>query len=212
MRKTKKLFDGIESLLEREKKALIIFPVIVLLVGSITHELFHILVLKIYNCPFSTNFQIIGWDFQFVIQPLCELDKVQAINVLSAGIVGNIFLGLIAFFISSVYRIKENFLTSFYFDTIALGFVFTSGFYFFRETGDIMAILQILEIEISRVWIIAVGLIIMIFSTIQFWIEFRSIEEDYNLLHFLKEYKKQLTCSIRRNQNKGTKPRYQRKR
>ena len=112
-------------------------------------------------------------------------------------------MGIIFFMLSSLVRLKGNFIKSFYFSIIALGFLFASGFYFFRETGDVANILKIVEIEVRQIWLTCIGFLIIGLSTIEFWIKFSSIEEEYKLLYSLREYKL-------KTQNSGTNPRYQR--
>ncbi|MCD6367782.1 MAG: hypothetical protein J7L45_01715 [Candidatus Aenigmarchaeota archaeon] len=189
------LRDGIDELMREERKALIIFPVTVLIIATITHEIFHMIVLNIYHCPFTSSIQIIPFDFIYMINTSCDVTKLQAVNILAAGLVGNLLLGVILAMISSLIRLKGYFLKSFYISTASLGFFFSTGFYLLGAKGDAVNITKILGLNVDFLWIAITGIFIIVLSTIEFWIEFNSMSKEYELLHMLKEEERELKIS-----------------
>lgn len=183
------------SLFRKEGKALILFPITVLFIAPIIHELGHITFLLLYNCPFHFDFgALVGGEFLFRIQPLCELGVRQAVTILSAGLIFEAIAGVSLFLIAAYKRMRADserkILSSFLISVISLGFFFSISFYIIQGDGDIAAIMEILEIHFPHYYMIGIGLIILSFTLIRFWLEFRAIKKKYMLTSLIDPLKR----------------------
>ncbi|MFB6075767.1 MAG: hypothetical protein ABEK17_01350 [Candidatus Aenigmatarchaeota archaeon] len=196
-----KNFSGLKKLLRSEQKALLLFPLTVLLFAPLTHEFFHVLMLEIFECPYSSEFLLLEGEIWARIIPLCVLTKPQALIVLAAGMIGNILLGTVLFMVSSCLRIraskKKGYIKSFYISILSLGFLFPVSFSFFNPKGDVTSIIKVLEIEFTFYWRILIGFTIIILTILRFWIDYRAVENEYSLRHFLRSCEVKLKEKIK---------------
>jgi len=179
----------LDELLASERKALLLFPVTVFLIAPLTHELFHIAAVMLYNCPFDISIMT-GAELIFGIKPLCQLNQFQTVILLSSGIAGNVALGILIFLIAAEERViadsKRKYVRSFDLSVISLGFLFSPAIYFFQSQGDIVQLLQLFEISMPYIVRIGIGVFLLLLAALRFWIDFQSIEKEYTIMHFLQ--------------------------
>ncbi|MFB6076423.1 MAG: hypothetical protein ABEK17_04735 [Candidatus Aenigmatarchaeota archaeon] len=196
-----KKFKGLKKLLRSEQKALLLFPLTVLVFAPLTHELFHILTLESFACSYSYEFLLLKGEIWAEIIPQCVLTEPQSLAVLISCLGGNIFLGTLLFMIASCSRIrastKKEYLKSFYISILSLGFLFPVSFSFFNVKGDITSITKILGINFPYFWRVLIGFTIIILTILRFWIDYMAIENEYTLRHFLRRCKVRLERGIK---------------
>ncbi|MFB6075768.1 MAG: hypothetical protein ABEK17_01355, partial [Candidatus Aenigmatarchaeota archaeon] len=148
---TKKKINKIEVYLHK-MEPVFIFLISYFLVSTVLHELFHILVLEYFSCPFELDIGIL--KPKSVIIGSCSINPAETIVILSSGLLGNfiVFFGLILTFIKKYSLRSMNYLLFSY------GFLFSLITYLFYERGDIHSILHILNIDISQIYLNVIGI------------------------------------------------------
>lgn len=152
------------KLFKTETRVLIVFIFSFLIFASVTHEFFHIFTAGIFNCPAVLE------SFIPVYSPTsvslsCEITSIQSILILSAGLIGNLMLGVL-FYLLSILKKNQTLL----FSTISLAFFSSSFFYLFYTTGDIHNIMKILYITLPQFYLDIAGISLILTS---FYLFFR---------------------------------------
>jgi len=163
---------------------LITFLLVTFFLAPLIHDLFHLIVLKIFNCEYTFYFSY-NWDRKFhgEIQTFCDLSTGKAIIMLGAGIFGTSFISLILFFFSWFYAKLGKLPLSNFLIYPALGFFTDIFFYFFMiKEGDILGILK----TINRTDLIPIvpyiGLFLFTILILYLYIYMKEILRDYSLI------------------------------
>jgi len=175
----------IKRILEYEELAILFFPLVVLYVAPLFHEIGHIIVLKSFSCQikskifFSFTSGIVGH-----IEPLCELTQLEAILVMWAGAFTTLILSLVFFSLAGMWR-KRLFLPIMM-DSIALGFFVSSFIDTLVGKGDIFLIFKILGIEIPPVFLSLIAFVLIAISLMYFWHAISEREKIFESREMLK--------------------------
>ncbi len=176
--------EQVNELLRDEDKALILFPITVLFTAPVMHELFHVIFLKLYRCPYNAGLSFSITEILIQLDPACQLTVPGSLLVLGAGILGNALVAITLFYLAAGLRLRARteaqYLDAFYLSVISLGFLFSISFYFFFSRGDIVNMLAVLDLSVAPVWRYVTGMVIMVFTIVRFWLGFEAAEHEYH--------------------------------
>ncbi len=168
----------IKRILEYEELAILFFPIVVLYIAPIFHELGHILILKLFSCPMNLRMSFsFATGLRGHIEPLCELTPVEAIVTLWSGIFMTLILSLMFFFLARKWRKKV--FVPIVMDATALGFFVSSFIDTLLGKGDIFFILKIVEIDVPSYVLSFITAVLILIAFVYFW---RSLTEEEEIL------------------------------
>jgi len=147
-----------------------VFLLSFLVLSAVTHEFFHIVIAGLFSCPVVLEAFIPVYTPASVSFFNCEINSVQSIMILGAGITGNLVLGILFYFLS----LKKN---NLFFSTFSLAFVSSSFFYLFYTTGDIHNIMKIIGLSIPQMYMDLAGVSFILTS---FYLFFRRHLEQWH--------------------------------
>lgn len=142
---------------------ILIFLVSLLLVSTITHELFHITVLEAYSCPYSFEYEYF-FRSASVEMGQCVVSDIQVVFFLLSGLVGN----LVVFTLLTVSFLMSDKFKNMDYLAFSFGFLVSVSVYFFNTTGDIHSTLDVLNMSSPQVLLNMVGLLMLLLSFFMF--------------------------------------------
>jgi len=193
---------------------LIVFLIISTLIAPLTHESFHIMILKQFDCPYNFSIHQTYESGIFAeVTPLCSLNDLQAVVFLAAGLMGNIFVAAFLAILTLYSRKRRLLIFSNLITFAMIGFASDPLFYFFAETGDIITILKIIGRSDNLYmfkcmgYMLAISVFTYLWSHLTFTIEHKSkLQEEWERIRKLKERAEKkgssMKSKIRKNKNK----------
>jgi len=153
---------------------LLSFPVVAFIISPFFHELFHIFVLKYYNCPYWADFHSsLTGGLYATVYPSCTMSNIQLAILYLAGVVGTLAIGF-SLLILDWYLTKRDYLEySIFTSFIAMGFLFSPVIYFFSEEGDLINAFNVLNISYPSYFLPLLGIGIMLSLLIYFWLNLK---------------------------------------
>lgn len=144
---------------------IISFNIIAAFISPFLHEMFHALILKIYNCGYWTDFHSSFFTGIYAtIYKTCILSKTQEAILYFSGVLGTLFIGFLILYIDWQFTKKGHLEYSVITSFIALGFLFSPTLYFFMNTGDLINGLNMLGLSKYAGFLPLIGLSISIYS------------------------------------------------
>ena len=174
---------------------LMVFLIIAVSIAPLTHESFHIMILKEFDCPYTFSmYHTYEAGIFAEVTPLCSLNDIQAVVFLAAGLMGNIFIA-ISLAILTLYARRRKLLIFANLLTFAMiGFASDPLFYFFAESGDIITILKIVgkqeNLYMFRYmgYLLALSVFMYLWSHLSFTIEHKSkLQQEWERIKKLRE-------------------------
>ncbi len=133
-------------------KPFIVFMLSFVVLTVFTHELFHIITAGIFGCAASLESFLPIYSPSSVSISSCKITSFQSIMILSAGIIGNMMVGLFLLY----FPLKRN---KKILNTVSLAFFVSSFSYFFYKTGDIHNIINIMNLSIPQIYLNIFGVL-----------------------------------------------------
>ncbi len=156
---------------------LLSFPIVAFIISPFFHELFHIFVLKYYNCPYWVDPSLTG-GLHATIHLKCTMSNIQLAILYLAGVVGTLAIGF-SLLILDWYLTKRDYLEySIFTSFIAMGFLFSPVIYFFSGEGDLINAFNVLSIPTPSYLFPLLGTGIMLSSLIYFWLNLKCTSEQ----------------------------------
>lgn len=151
---------------------LVFLLISLILVSTITHQLFRMTVLESYSCDYSLEYRSFLRLASVRIDE-CALTESQTVFFLLSGLLGNflIFVMLILCFLR-YDRLKDMDYLAF-----TYGFLIYVSLYFFRTTGDIHSLHNILNWTSPQMFLNIIGFL-MLFVSVSTFKEFRKLVID----------------------------------
>ncbi len=168
---------------------LLSFPIIAFIISPFLHEMFHLIVLKFYGCPYWADFHTsIRGGLSATVYLNCSLTNMQLVILYLVGVVGTLATGfaLLAF---DWYLTKRDYLEySIFTSFIAIAFLFSPVIYFFASEGDLINAFKVMNIAHPPYLLPLTGCAIMFISIIYFCANLKYTSE----LELLEEEKEEL--------------------
>jgi len=173
---------------------LIVFLIIAVFIAPLTHESFHIMILKEFDCSYIfTMHHTYEAGIFAEVAPLCNLNDIQAVVFLAAGLMGNIFISIFLALLILYARMKKHMILSNLLMFAMIGFASDPLFYFFADSGDIVTILKIVgrpeNLYLFRYmgYLLALAVFMYLWSHLSFTIEHKSkLQEEWERIKSLK--------------------------
>ncbi|MBN2101268.1 MAG: hypothetical protein JW716_00160 [Candidatus Aenigmarchaeota archaeon] len=174
---------------------LIVFLIIATFIAPLTHESFHIMVLKQFDCPYTFSmYQTYEAGIFAEVTPLCALNDLEAVVFLAAGLMGNIFIAIFLSIFTLYARRRKLLIFANLLTFAMIGFASDPLFYFFAETGDIITILKIIgrseNLYMFRYmgYLLALSVFMYLWSHLSFTIEHKSkLQQEWERIKKLRE-------------------------
>jgi len=131
-----------------------------LILSTITHELFHLAVAGFFGCPCKIEASFLGP--KTVTLENCAVTKLESILILGAGLLGNIILGFVLTILSKVKKSTKLHIVSF-------SLMLSSFIYFFYAKGDIHNILSIIGLRVPQLYLNLIGVFLSLSSGVFFF-------------------------------------------
>ncbi len=182
---------------------LLSFPIIAFIISPFLHELFHMLVLKYYNCPYWADFHSsLRGGLYATVYLNCTLDKIQLVILYLAGITGTLAIGFSLLILDWCLTKKDYLEYSIFTSFIAMGFLFSPVIYFFSKEGDLINAFNVLNMSPPAYLLPLIGIGIMLFSLAYFYMNLKYTSEK----ELLEEEKEELDrFGIKKTQKKDRK-------
>ncbi|MHA1859732.1 MAG: hypothetical protein ACTSVF_01370 [Candidatus Asgardarchaeia archaeon] len=146
-----------------------LFPVLFTILVPVVYEMWHVLLLRFFGCPYSMKFYFhVIFGFSARIDYTCVLSKLSSGILLLSGHIGNILIGLFLYSISYLLATKTRFCASVFLSIISLPFIFSSSYYFILKEPDFMNFLALINVKNELVPIVA-GFLLFSISFFLFW-------------------------------------------
>ncbi|MCK5474827.1 MAG: hypothetical protein KAI53_05460 [Candidatus Aenigmarchaeota archaeon] len=144
---------------------IISFNIIAAFIAPFFHELFHALVLEIYNCGYWTEFHLSMFTGLYAtVFKSCILTRTQEAIVYLSGVLGTLFIGFSLLYLDWKLTKKGLLEYSVFTSFAALGFLFSPTLYFFAGEGDLINALEMLNLSAYSGFLPLIGLAIAFFS------------------------------------------------
>lgn len=182
---------------------LLSFPIIAFIISPFLHELFHMLVLNYYNCPYWADFHSsLESGLYATVYPGCIMSNIQWAILYLAGITGTLAIGF-SLLILDWHLTKKDYLEySIFTSFIAIGFLFSPVIYFFSKEGDLINTFTVLNISPPAYILPLIGIGIMLFSLAYFCMNLKYTSEE----ELLEEEREELDrFGIKKTQKKDRK-------
>ncbi|VVB52441.1 Uncharacterised protein [uncultured archaeon] len=127
----------------------LVFVAVYWVLGPLTHELSHILVLKALKCRFSFSF---FWGFggvQAYITPYCELGVLKSAAFFSAGLLTELFFGAFCFVVADRFLDENRVFSSILATTAGSAFVLGPVVYLLGGEGDVRMLVKFTGVNVS---------------------------------------------------------------
>ena len=157
---------------------LLSFPIIAFIISPYLHEIFHMLVLKYYNCPYWADFHSsLRGGLSATVYLNCTLDNLQLAILYLAGIAGTMAIGFLLLILDWHLTKKDYLEYSIFTSFIAMGFLFSPVIYFFSKEGDMVNAFTVLNVSPPTYFLPFIGICIMLFSLAYFYMNLKYTSE-----------------------------------
>ena len=189
---------------------IISFIIVALLISPFFHELFHVLVLKHYNCQhywIDVHYPI-SKGISATINQQCDFTNNQLAVLYMAGVIGTLAMGFVLFVIDWILTKKDYLEYSIFTGFVAMGFLISPIVYFFQKEGDLVNTLNVLNIEYSSYSLPLIGICIMLLPMTYFWFNMNYTSEVDLIDEEIEELDKFGINKTKKHEHKKYMPKY----